>query len=231
MAAALLPTRWGVNSSAPAGGVLGGCSGHLFGFSGLDGDTHELTNFCGVFEASSVSPSSAFSVRFCGLDKPRSLFIIMPGTISEVTAATNDVLKISSSDPSPLPGGTSLSMAWAAGNLLAGFAPPDASVSLNESIPYSGSVAPAGVSCHVAGDNVAFCVSPTTMGMPWGLAYEDAGADAAVATAVTAACTHPFLMPPSARSPMAHVGMQASCQSTTPLSRSVRVQRGAQASR
>ena len=40
-----VPNVWGGNSSAPPGGVLGGCSGWLFGFSGLDGATSELHRF------------------------------------------------------------------------------------------------------------------------------------------------------------------------------------------
>ena len=45
-----VPNVWGGNSSAPPGGVLGGCSGWLFGFSGLDGATSELHNFVALIE-------------------------------------------------------------------------------------------------------------------------------------------------------------------------------------
>jgi hypothetical protein len=45
-----LPDGWGGNTSAPPGGVLGGCSGWLFGFSGLDGLGSETHSFAALVE-------------------------------------------------------------------------------------------------------------------------------------------------------------------------------------
>ena len=99
----LWPIIWGLNASAPSGGVLGGCSGHLFGFSGLDGTTSESTDFVGVF--ASVN-ATAFDLRFCGLQERRTLTIALPGPFTKVWAASNDVLELST-------GGANFSMAWA----------------------------------------------------------------------------------------------------------------------
>ena len=38
-----IPNVWGGLASAPPGGVLGGCSGQLFGYSGLDGHCPLIT--------------------------------------------------------------------------------------------------------------------------------------------------------------------------------------------
>lgn len=176
------PSAWGVNSSAAPGGVLGGCSGHLFGFSGLDGNTSERADFVAVVETVvAAAPPISFALRFCGLSTSSTLTISMPGPISNITTATNDVLQLAAGD-------AQLSMAWASGSLLAGVVPPNSRLALTDSDAYTGDAAPPGVTCRIAGQTLALCTSPTTLGMPWGLAL-DSDADAAVRTAATAACT------------------------------------------
>ena len=85
-----IPNVWGGNASAPPGGVLRGCSGWLFGFSGLDGTTSELDNFVALVEGDT---SSEFTFRFCGLDSARKLRVISPTNGSQdIDVATNDVI-------------------------------------------------------------------------------------------------------------------------------------------
>ena len=183
MSASWLPTIWGVNASAAPGGVLGGCSGHMFAFSGLDGNTSETADFVGVFE---LAGPASFALRFCATSGQPVLQFSLPGPIADVnvTAATGDVLNISSA------GGGALLMAWASGKLLVGALPPGASVQLNASEAYMGPAGPTGVACRVLKGRpaVALCTSPVVAGEPWGLAYSADGADAAVAAAAVAAC-------------------------------------------
>lgn len=123
------------------------------------------------------------ALRFCGLAEARTLTISMPGPITSTSAATNDVLEVAS-DGSLF--GGKLSMAWASAGLLAGSAPPDSGVWLNDSVPYPGHTA-AGVTCKTVGETLALCTSPTPLGMPWGLGFGP-NASAAVRMAETAAC-------------------------------------------
>ncbi len=90
-----VPNVWGGNSSAPPGGVLGGCSGWLFGFSGLDGATSELHNFVALIEGDNYTN---FDLRFCGLkNNVRRLTITTSvGNENIVKIATNDVIVIGS---------------------------------------------------------------------------------------------------------------------------------------
>ena len=169
------PTRWGVNASAPPGGVLGGCSGHLFGFSGLDGNTSERADLAGFFSLG-ATPAS-FELQFCG--KGRLTFSLPSKlTATAVAVATNDALALQ------LTGGN-LTMVWATSSLLAGFAP---AVWLNDSTAYTGPAAPPGTACSVTGENLALCTASSPLGAHWGFAYDPKGADAAVGLAATAAC-------------------------------------------
>lgn len=61
------------------------CSGHLFGFSGLDGPTNETVNFVSVFG------SEAFTIHVC-LKERRDLSVKLASQDHTVLAATGDVL-------------------------------------------------------------------------------------------------------------------------------------------
>lgn len=162
-----VPEVWGGRSS---GSAAGGCSGHLFGFSGLDGATNETADFVGVFSA------KAYSLKFCGLAHVRELLI--DGDEGDVLVATSDVLVVGY-------GATgNLTLAWVAGGLLAGQLPDDAvgnEISLSpRGKPWPDSACSVSTS---ADDSVALCMSASGA---WGLGYSAESADAAVALASTA---------------------------------------------
>ena len=167
------PTHWGVSSSAPPGGVLGGCS-HLFGFSAwmATRGTHQL---CRRFEAKApynFRCASAASAR-----RTRSQFAC------RVPSQTSLPQRMTSSRS--LDRGGTASSRWV--GRPAGSSP---GLRLRRQciargrLSYDGHGVPAGVSCNVTG-SLALCFSPTAMGMPWGLAH--GGGDGGH-TAATAAC-------------------------------------------
>jgi hypothetical protein len=89
-----LPDVWGGNTSAPPGGVLGGCSGWLFGFSGLDGLGSEIHNFAALVEGETVN---SFDLRFCGLQRSPSPVLSLTASVNlhdddTIKVATNDLL-------------------------------------------------------------------------------------------------------------------------------------------
>ena len=174
------PSVWGIEASRGADG----CSGHLFGFSGMDGPTSESDDFVGIFARG--RSASSHTLHFCGLDVEVGLTVSLPSPPTSVSVATNDVLRLSC-------GGSEAAMAWVASDLLAGSSPPNSTLSLapNATRLLAGrkghGAAPSGPTCEVAGAFVALCVLQTQAGMKWGLAYnKDKGA--AVTRAATAAC-------------------------------------------
>ena len=92
----VLPSVWG--GSAFSDSVDGGCSGHIFAYSGLDGGpTNELSGFLGVLGA------TPFDIAFCQLSPQRTLQArFVPAAAQHggaapnvtVTVATNDVLSV-----------------------------------------------------------------------------------------------------------------------------------------
>ena len=183
-AEATVPNVWGGHAAAITVGPVGGCSGHLFGFSGLDGPTDETHHFVGVFRP------DAFSLAFCGLGLRRDLAVRLGSdnaTRSEggdeamvVHVATGDVLVAQA-------GGAAgnLTMAWASASLLAGRLPdaPGASVSLSGAEPWPGDPGACDYSFS-AGDNstVALCRDGDGGGA-WGLAFSAVSSEDAVTTA------------------------------------------------
>ena len=117
---AIFPTVWGGNSSAPLGGYLNGCSGHLFGFSGLSGPTNETAGFV------SVATVPGYSLSFCALSKARNFTVHPGGDVDRVHIATGDVLVASSaagSTDAAMSAPDALKMAWVSKDRLAGTAP------------------------------------------------------------------------------------------------------------
>ena len=80
-----LPDVWGGNASAPPGGVLGGCSGWLFGVSGLDGGTDHL--FAAVVEGT----ADDFDLRFCALEVAVTVRF-RARNVTKVACATGDAI-------------------------------------------------------------------------------------------------------------------------------------------
>ena len=70
---------------------MGGCSGWLFGFSGLDGETSESNNFVALVEGVDYKN---FDLRFCGLKTPRKLSVSTSLKNKSVSIATNDVILV-----------------------------------------------------------------------------------------------------------------------------------------
>ena len=130
------PNIFGGSGHGLSGGMGDGCSGQLFGFSGLDGPTFSTTNFVGVFEN-----ASNYDLRLC-TDTNRFVRLRDPssggGGSSEappaavaVLAAANDALvalhpAAGDSDGS---GGGNISLAWRRWDLLVGALPPRSVVS------------------------------------------------------------------------------------------------------
>merc|ERR1740117_485594 len=173
-----IPNVWGGLASAPAGGVLGGCSGHLFGYSGLDGNTSESADFTGVFEA------EPYTLRFCGLKQPVVLKVDpQAATPGSVLVATNDALVVQTATSGPAGSAEYLKMAWASTAQLLGSAPPGSDLNLGASATWPHQT-PSGFSCNTtgAGPVVALCWAPTVDAMSFAVGYA-ATAPAAVAIA------------------------------------------------
>mmetsp|Transcript_39838 Transcript_39838/g.70038 ORF Transcript_39838/g.70038 Transcript_39838/m.70038 type:complete len:694 (+) Transcript_39838:83-2164(+) len=161
------------------------CSGHLFGFSGMDGTTEEAAGFVGVFVRD-------FSLDFCALSTPRSLHI-RSGQYrqSKIVAATGDVLLADVSLTNGA-GFSRLSMLWVNDRLLAGLLPADdnSRITLSPSYLWSDETEPT-VQCHVSSgdeDVLALCYTTTPAGTPFALARSTSNAAAAVSLAKTAVC-------------------------------------------
>ena len=180
----LVPAYWGVNASAPPGGVLGGCSGHLFAFSGLDGNTSESTDFAGVWE----HPGSTYDLRFCGLRTSRTLTFGLAEPVS-VTVATNDVIQAGNVPESWM------SIAWVNASLLVGTASLHVPMQLSDSTMSDVAEGPTGAACTVTNASsgyLAFCRAPTDDAVPWALVLSTTRG-AAVAQAAAAASNSTIL--------------------------------------
>ena len=174
------PRVWG--GSASASSVAGGCSGYLFGFSGLDGPTTELSELVAV-----AQQNKSFSLQFCAIASPRTL--TLDGPREDVQAATGDVIVAGK------PGSQQLRVAWVSANLLAGQSPPGQNISLSHASPSP--LVPPGASAELS--CVQSSVSPELVlalcthalapggGVAWGFAA-DAKESSAVKLASTAAC-------------------------------------------
>ena len=144
-----LPDIWGGNTSAPSGGVLGGCSGWLFGFSGLDGFGSETHNFAALIEGEMVN---SFDLRFCGLKRS-------PSPVLSLTASANpqvdDTIKVATNDLLIF-GHASTAMTFSKWNVLVGVGFDTAT--LKEGIPTEGDNNCFGVTTHDGA--VSLCRSP-----------------------------------------------------------------------
>eukprot|EP00947_MAST-08B_sp_MAST-8B-sp1_P004599 g4599.t1 len=172
-----VPNVVGNNASASPGGVLGGCSGQIFGFSGLDGPTDEINDFVGVF-----SDPHSFSLRFCRLPGAPVLAVTpLDNANLSVEAATNDVLAVRVNGASG-----PLTMAWASANVLTGVkTPAQVSVKLEGASLESGCYA---LSVDAKkGSALALCTSVDPFGPPiggspgvnWQLGFAPSGGTAA----------------------------------------------------
>jgi len=174
------PQVWGGNANAPPGGVLGGCSGLLFGFSGMDGATDEEADFVGV------ATGAGYSLKFCGLKTQRTLILKAPSENNTVNVATGDVLVVQNHER--VLGNGLVTMAWASAGVLIGAVPPGSEVSLDKAQIWNHS-GPAGVTCDVheaKEDTLAFCSSPSTLQTSWALARSAIGTEDAVKLAQSA---------------------------------------------
>jgi hypothetical protein len=153
------PSVWG-GAAGIQDGPAGGCSGHLFAFSGLDGPTVEADAFVAI-----AKDNATLSLLFCSLLLPRVLHVrSAPGLRESVRIATNDVIVAG-------PKGSEFKMVWASRSLLAGFSPPGTSVELSNSAAI---LAADGPSCSATeithAQTIVLCVGPTAEGAAWGLA-------------------------------------------------------------
>ena len=167
------PNIFGGSGHGLSGGMGDGCSGQLFGFSGLDGPTFSTTNFVGVFEN-----ASNYDLRLC-TDTNRFVRLRVPssgggGGSSEappaavvVLAAANDALvalhpAAGDSDGS---GGGNISLAWRRWDLLVGALPPRSVVSMDGAAPLAAPPgAPAGMVCVGAAAKAAVAAA-TVVGL------------------------------------------------------------------
>ena len=120
-----------------------GCSGHLFGFSGMDGPTKEDIDFVGVFTP------DAYSLRFCALKQEQQLTVTPPGDRASdvVVAATGDTLLVNTTNGA-------LRMAWASDSILAGRAPSGTQLSLKDASSWSNTTGGASARPSMPGERV-----------------------------------------------------------------------------
>ena len=175
------PTVWGGSAAARKGqGPAGGCSGHLFAFSGLDGPTNEENPFIGI-----ARDNSSLSLLFCNLLIPRILLVRGAGLREKTRVAASDVVLAGPTDGS----GPQLQMAWSDRYLLAGEASHGAGVYLMGDMPV-----PSAPNCtHVSGAQAVVLCSrslPDGGRVAWGLAMGITLAEA-VSRAMAAACSGP----------------------------------------
>eukprot|EP00928_Gymnodinium_smaydae_P032783 TRINITY_DN23658_c0_g1_i1.p1 TRINITY_DN23658_c0_g1~~TRINITY_DN23658_c0_g1_i1.p1 ORF type:complete len:643 (+),score=57.77 TRINITY_DN23658_c0_g1_i1:39-1967(+) len=174
------PQVWGGSANAPPGGVLGGCSGHMFGFSGMDGATDEEADFVGV------ATGDGYSLKFCGLKAQRTLILRTPSENNTVNVATGDVLIVQTHGHTL--GSGLMTMTWASAAVLIGAVPPGSDVLLDNAKAWS-HTSPASVTCSVheaKEDTLAFCSLPSTMQTLWALARSSLGPEDAVKVAQSA---------------------------------------------
>jgi hypothetical protein len=85
------PNVWGAAADAGSG-VLSGCSGQLFVYSGIDGVSNQTASFIGVVD------SSPYSIKLC-LPTQRMLSLTLSSSPSSDEGATaGDVVEASTSD-------------------------------------------------------------------------------------------------------------------------------------
>lgn len=117
-----LPDVLGLQSLAPAGGVLGNCSGQLFGFSGLDGQTSEELNFVGLFEQLPGAAANDITLNFCACSGfgGRVYLTLNPPAAPAATplVATNDAVVLSLGAEQP-----PVELVWLNGHMLGGSSP------------------------------------------------------------------------------------------------------------
>ncbi len=179
--ATVYPRVWGGSASAPPGGVLHGCSGHLFGFSGMDGPTKEDIDFVGVFTP------DAYSLRFCALKQEQQLTVTPPGDRASdvVVAATGDTLLVNTTNGA-------LRMAWASDSILAGRAPSGTQLSLKDASSWSNTTG--GRQCQTvdarrkSDAGFALCMLADGAGSVWWALSRSSTPEAATSSASEAVC-------------------------------------------
>ena len=193
---AVLPAIWG--GAAGASRISGGCSGQLFGLSGLSGPTNEADPLVAI-----ASENASLSLLFCVLRVPRTLRVHGTGLRAGLLVATSEAIL-----SAPTGARQQFQMAWAATDLLAGFTPAGA----NATITLVGAVslppppppppararggAPGGmpsgtptcVHSSAEAESLALCSRAVSGGTAWGLAM-GRSAKGAAARASSAACS------------------------------------------
>ena len=191
---ALLPAIWG--GAAVASRISGGCSGQLFGLSGLSGPTNESDPLVAV-----ASDNASLSLLFCALRAPRVLRVHGTGLRAGLLVATSEVIL-----SAPAGARQQFQMVWAATDLLAGFTPAgtNATVTLVDAVSLPPPLSPARarggasdgmpsgaatcVHSSAEAESLALCSRAVSGGTAWGLAM-GGSAEGAAARASSAACS------------------------------------------
>lgn len=151
----VLPSVWGGNSSAPPHALYHGCSGYLFGFSGLSGPTNETAGFV------AIATLPGYSLSFCALSQLRN-FTLQPagGVIDKTFVATSDVLvagAAASSVRAALSAPDAVKMVWESKDKIVGTAPAGTVLAISGSTAWRDG-------CTVSGDDIALCRSGSSAG-------------------------------------------------------------------